>query len=230
MKTERNVAVIVASGLGKRMNAETPKQFLEMAGRPILAWSIDCFEKCDLIDEIIVVVPESYLAYTSQSVIDDYGFRKINRIIAGGITRQESVLAGLLACPQITKAVAIHDGVRPFVRISLIGELFSAAKKTGAAIPAVKAKETVKTVDNDMYCKTLPREQIYLAQTPQVFKYSKILEFHKRAAETGFEATDDAMLAEHFDMQVLVVPGDYDNLKITTPEDLILGQEIAKRW
>ena len=156
--------------------------------------------------------------------------KKINKIITGGDTRQVSVLAGLKACPRTTGDVAIHDGVRPFVRRTLIDNLFEKVKKTKAVIPAVKAKETVKFVDKEMLCKTLPRENIYLAQTPQVFNYAVILDIHEKAAETEYEATDDAMLAEQYGLKVMVVPGYYDNIKITTPADLVLAEEMLKKW
>jgi 2-C-methyl-D-erythritol 4-phosphate cytidylyltransferase len=230
MKTRRNLAVIAASGTGSRIDSKMPKQFLEIGGKPVLARTIECFEKSGLIDEIILAVPEAYLAFTSQTVVDKFNFRKIKKIISGGETRQESVLAGLKACPRTTGEVAIHDGVRPFVRQTLIDKLFEEVKKTGAVIPAVMAKETVKFVDKEMTCKTLPRKNIYLAQTPQVFNYAAILEIHEKAAEADYEATDDAMLAEQYGMTVRVVPGYYDNIKITTAEDLILAEELLKKW
>jgi 2-C-methyl-D-erythritol 4-phosphate cytidylyltransferase len=230
MKTRRNLAVIVASGLGKRMNSEMPKQFLELLGKPMLAWTISCFERCRLIDEIIIVVPEDYLAYTSQSIVDKYHFHKIHKLIGGGETRQESVLAGLTACPRTTDKVAIHDGVRPIVRDTMIERLIETATETMGVIPGVQAKETIKQVDDKMMSHTLPRENIYLAQTPQVFHFPAIFEIHRKAAEEEFEASDDAMLAEQYGHPVMVAEGYYDNIKITTPEDLILAAEILKKW
>jgi len=230
MKTRRNLAVIVASGTGARMKSELPKQFMDLMGKPVLSWTISCFERCRLIDEIVLVVPEDYLAYASQAIVDKYDFKKINKIITGGDTRQESVLAGLTACPRSTDNVAIHDGVRPFVRDTLIEELFESVTETKAVIPAVRAKETVKFVDENMLAKTLPRDRIYLAQTPQVFYYPAIFEIHQKAAEEEYEATDDAMLAEQYGMDVGIVEGHYDNIKITTPVDMALAAEILKRW
>jgi len=230
MKTRRNMVVIVASGTGKRMETKLPKQFIKIGGKPVLAYTIERFDKCSIIDEIVLVVPDDYLAYTSQAIVDRYKYKKINKIITGGETRQESVLAGLSACPQVTDNVAIHDGVRPFVRQSLIEELFIKVKETKAVIPAIRAKDTVKYVDEDTISKTLPRENIYLAQTPQVFCYKDIFEIHKKAAIAEFEASDDAMLAEQYNMKVMIVPGHYDNIKITHPEDLILAEELLKKW
>ena len=228
MKTRRNLAVIVASGLGARMQSELPKQFMDLAGKPLLYWTISCFERNRMIDEIILVVPEDYLAYSSQAIIDKFGFRKIHKITTGGETRQESVLAGLTACPRATGNVAIHDGVRPFVRDSLIDTLFDSVTPKQAVIPAVKVKETIKIVDSHMLAKTLPRENIYLAQTPQVFYYPGIFEIHKKAAEEKYEATDDAMLAEQYGMDVKVIEGHYDNIKITTPSDLVIAESYLK--
>jgi 2-C-methyl-D-erythritol 4-phosphate cytidylyltransferase len=230
MKTRRNLAIIVAGGSGIRMNAGMPKQYLPIAGKPILALAVDPFEKSPLIDEIILVVSEEYLAYASREIVDKYNLKKVSKIISGGATRRESVLAGLSACPQVSDYVAIHDGVRPFVRTSLIEQLFIAVQQTGAAIPAVNAKDTVKFVEKNFIVSTIPREKAFLAQTPQVFRYINILEFHRKAADQNFEATDDAILAEQYGMKVAIVPGYYDNIKITTPEDLILAEEIMKKW
>ncbi|RKX19430.1 MAG: 2-C-methyl-D-erythritol 4-phosphate cytidylyltransferase [Candidatus Zixiibacteriota bacterium] len=230
MKTTRNLAVIVASGLGARMDAELPKQFMEISGKPILAFTMDCFERCNIIDEIVLVVPDDYLAYTSRAIVDRYEYKKVKRIMCGGETRQESVLAGLTACPRATDAVAIHDGVRPFVRNTLVKRLFQMVERTGAGIPAVGVKETVKLINEDKVVSTLPREKVYISQTPQVFDYSRIFDIHKMAAEAEYEATDDAMLAEQYGMEVMVIHGYYDNIKITTPEDLVLAQEIMKKW
>jgi 2-C-methyl-D-erythritol 4-phosphate cytidylyltransferase len=230
MKTRRNLAVVVAGGSGIRMNANLPKQYLQIAGKPILAMATEVFENSPLIDEIILVVAEEYLAYASYEIVDKYKMKKVAKIISGGTTRQESVLAGLSASPQVTDYVAIHDGVRPFIRQTMIDQLFKAVPQTGAAIPAVRAKETIKLVENNLIASTIPREKVYLAQTPQVFRYENILEIHHRAADQNYEATDDAMLAEQYGMKVAIVPGYYDNIKITTPEDLILAEEILKKW
>ncbi len=230
MKTRRNLAVIVAGGSGIRMNADLPKQYLQIAGKPILAMAAEAFEKSPLIDEVILVVAEDYLAYASYEIVDKYKMKKVSKIISGGATRQESVLAGLSASPQVTDYVAIHDGVRPFIRQAMIDQLFKSVQLTGAAIPAVKAKETIKLVENNLIEKTIPREKAFWAQTPQLFRYENILEIHRRAADQKFDATDDAMLAEQYGMKVAIVPGYYDNIKITTPEDLILAEEILKKW
>jgi 2-C-methyl-D-erythritol 4-phosphate cytidylyltransferase len=156
--------------------------------------------------------------------------KKVSKIISGGTTRQESVLAGLSASPPVTDYVAIHDGVRPFIRQTIIEQLFKSVEQTGAAIPAVNAKETVKLVENNLITSTIPREKAFLAQTPQVFRYENILEIHRKAADQKYEATDDAMLAEQYGMKVAIVSGYNDNIKITTPEDLILAEEILKKW
>ena len=230
MKTRRNLAVIVAGGSGVRMNANLPKQYLQISGKPILAMAADAFEKSPLIDEIILVVAEDYLAYASYEIVDKHNLKKVSKIISGGATRQESVLAGLSASPQVTDYVAIHDGVRPFIRQTMIDQLFKTVPQTGAAIPVVNVKETIKLVENNLITSTVPREKAYLAQTPQLFRYESILDIHRKAADQKYEATDDAMLAEQYGMKVAIVPGYYDNIKITTPEDLILAEEILKKW
>ena len=228
MKTRRNLAVIVAGGTGTRMGSDMPKQYIEILGKPVLAWAIAPFERCRFIDEIILVAHEEYLAYASQAIVDKFGFKKINKITTGGETRQESVLAGLTACPRATDKVAIHDGARPIIDHILIEKLLEEASETQGAIPAIKAKDTIKLVDDNMMSKTLPRDRIYLAQTPQVFTYQHIFEIHKKAADSEFKASDDAMLAEQYGLDVKVIEGSYRNIKITTPEDLILAKELMR--
>jgi len=230
MKTRRNLALIVAAGKGQLPDSELPVQYMDLAGKPILARTIDCFEKSREVDEIVLVVSEDYLAYASQAVVDKFGYKKIHKIVTGGQSRQESVMAGLVACPRTTDKIAIHDGVRPFVINTLIGDLYAAANDSAAAIPGVHPDGTIKLAKDQLLTGTLSREDVFIAQTPQVFLYSKILEFHERALAAKIEVTDDAMLAERYGMAVKIIGGHVDNIKITSPLDLVLAREIIKQW
>jgi 2-C-methyl-D-erythritol 4-phosphate cytidylyltransferase len=229
MKTTRNIAIVVAAGTGSRFGGQLPKQFLPLGGKPMILHSLELFEKSDLVDEIVLVVSNDFLAYASQAIVDKYELHKIRKITCGGETRQESVLAGLSACPTGIDLVAIHDAARPFLAPDLFANVMAKAAETGAAILAVKAKESIKLCENGLIGKSLKRDSVWIAQTPQVFHCADILSAHKRAeAASNNDATDDAQLYEQYCGPVTLVPGSYNNIKITTPADFILAQEIIK--
>jgi 2-C-methyl-D-erythritol 4-phosphate cytidylyltransferase len=228
MKVSRNIAIVVAAGTGSRIGGELPKQFLPLGGEPMAVHCLALFERSALIDEVILVVNEDYLSYASQAIVDEYHFHKIRKITCGGKTRQESVLAGLSACPAGIDLVAIHDAARPFLTNELFEQVMSRASGTGAAILAVQTKDSVKAVDKGIITKSLKRDTIWLAQTPQVFRFDGILDAYRRAEAARNDATDDSELYEQYCGQVAIVPGSYNNIKITTPADLVLAQEIIK--
>ncbi len=228
MKTRRNIAVLAAAGSGSRLNGGIPKQFMNLAGKPMAAYSLDLFERCGLIDEIILVVPDDYLAFASQELADKFAFKKIHKITTGGETRQESVFAGLSACPPTTGIVAIHDAARPLLSMTLLESAINKALETDAAILAVPARESVKLCDNENVVKTLSRNTVWISQTPQIFKFEKILDAHSRAENADYEATDDSELYEKYCGIVTIVRGSYSNIKVTTPEDLALAREILR--
>jgi 2-C-methyl-D-erythritol 4-phosphate cytidylyltransferase len=228
MKTSRNIAIVVAAGTGSRFGGELPKQFQPLCGKPMVVYSLELFEKSDLIDEVVLVVHQDYLAYASQAIVDEYNFHKIRKITAGGETRQESVLAGLTACPTGIDLVAIHDAARPFLANDLFRRGMSQAAETGAAILAVQAKESIKLGEKGMVSKTLKRDTVWIAQTPQVFRFAEILEANKRAEASQYEATDDSEIFEQYGGKIAIVLGSYNNIKITTPGDMVLAQEIIK--
>lgn len=223
------VAIIVAGGIGKRIgDSNLPKQFLILRDKPILAHTVEKFEKCDLIDEIILVVPEDYLGYCSQAIVDKYSFNKIKRIICGGEERQDSVNKGLKACPDNTSIVAIHDGVRPFISSEKISESINLCEQKKAVILAVPAKDTIKRVEDGLAITTLDRKKLWLVQTPQVFEYKLILDAYEKAREDSFVGTDDSILVERLGYEVTVLKGEYQNIKITTAEDLIIAEKILE--
>ncbi len=228
MKTRRNIAILVAAGSGSRMKSELPKQFMDLAGKPIVAYSLDLFERCKLIDEIILVVSEDYLVYASQELVDKYDYNKIKKITTGGDTRQESVFAGLSACPPISDIVVIHDAARPLLTMGLLERTIKTAENADASILAVRVKESVKLSDGKIVIKTLNRETVWISQTPQTFDFEKILDAHKRAETAEYESTDDSELYEKYCGKVTIVRGSYNNIKITTQADFALARELLR--
>jgi len=224
----KTVAIIVAAGKSIRLKDRLPKQFLEIANKPILAHTVEKFERCDLVDEILMVVPEDYLGYCSTEVVDRFDFRKIKMIISGGEERQDSVYDGLLAIPNNTSIVLVHDGVRPFVSVSKIEESINLCKEYKAVILALPVKETIKRVEDDYVVTTLNREKIWTVQTPQTFDYKLLLDAYQKAKEDGFVGTDDSSLVERIGVKIRVLEGEENNIKITTKEDLILAEQILR--
>jgi 2-C-methyl-D-erythritol 4-phosphate cytidylyltransferase len=226
-----NAAVIVAGGSGSRMKSSVKKQYLDLGGRPVVAHTLMAFDACTIIDRIILVVPEDDVDYCRTDIVAPLTLAHDVHVLAGGPQRQASVSNGLAAMDASDGIVMIHDGVRPFVRLSLLNACLEGVRTTGACIPAIPASDTLKRVDeNGVILKTLDRRQIMLAQTPQTFSIGLIRSAHQLAIERGFIATDDASIAEFAGKTVTVVPGDRMNIKITTPEDLPVARTILRRW
>ncbi|HTG81985.1 MAG TPA: 2-C-methyl-D-erythritol 4-phosphate cytidylyltransferase [Geobacteraceae bacterium] len=223
-------ALIPAAGMGKRMGAGVNKQYLLLAGTPIVAHTIAVFENAPFVDDIYLITPEAEIPYCREHVVERYGFSKVRRIVAGGAERQNSVLNGLRAVsdPRDDDVVLIHDGVRPFIPVSVLERAVEVAVAQDGALVAVPAKDTVKVVTDGVVRATPPRETLWLAQTPQTFKYGVIRAAHEIAEAEGFVGTDDAMLVERLEKEVHIVMGDYRNIKITTPEDLILAEAFLR--
>lgn len=226
MKANQFAVLIMAAGKGQRMGGDVPKQFQLLDGIPVLMRTIDVFVQLEQVREIVVVTGEAEVEACIQ-LIEPLKHRCRIQVVAGGADRQASVRAGL---QQISgEWVAIHDGVRPFVREQDILACWQAAQQTGAAILAVPMKETIKQVSEGFVTRTLPREQLWNVQTPQLFRTAEISAAHEQAAEEKFIATDDAMLAEHQGLKVAVVQGTYHNLKLTTSEDWIWAEQLLAR-
>jgi 2-C-methyl-D-erythritol 4-phosphate cytidylyltransferase len=222
----KTVAIIVGGGKGKRIKGDLPKQFLSLGDKPILAHTVEKFEKCELIDEIILVVPEDYLSYCSQAVVDKFGYGKVKKIVCGGKERQDSVFLGLAACPQSTTTVAIHDAVRPLISPKKISESVKLCKEKKAVVVAVPPKDTIKRGEKGLVVTTLDRDKLWLIQTPQVFEYKLILDAHQKAQTEGFVGTDDSILVERLGKEVTILEGEYENIKITTAEDLAITETL----
>ncbi len=224
-------AVIVAGGSGSRMKSTVKKQYLVLAGRPLVAHTLMAFDSFDAIDRIVLVVPAADLEYCRTEIVAPLTLVHDIHVVAGGPRRQASVTNGLDALGASDGIVMIHDAVRPFVRPSLMAACLAGVKATGACIPVIPATDTLKRVDGSgVILKTVDRRQIRLAQTPQTFSIGLIRRCHQLANQRGFDATDDASVAEFAGETVTVVPGDRENIKITTPEDLPLARAILSRW
>jgi len=225
----KTIALVPAAGMGKRMGASINKQYLLLAGKPILAHTLELFQQADFIDEIYPVVPQEEIDYCRVNVVEKYGITKVRQIIAGGAERQNSVLNGLRAVAMSAAGiVVIHDGVRPLVPLSVVQRSVELAAEHDGALVAVPAKDTIKVVKGAFVISTPPRDSLWLAQTPQTFRYGIIRHAHEVAEADGFFGTDDASLLERTGKRVHIVIGDYRNIKITTPEDLALAEAFLK--
>jgi 2-C-methyl-D-erythritol 4-phosphate cytidylyltransferase len=220
-------AVVVAAGRGRRMGAADNKPYLLIAGRPVLTYTLEAFERCAAVQTVIVVAAPGEESRASELVKRE-GFRKVAGIVTGGEQRQDSVAAGLTALD--AEGVLVHDAARPLVTSAQIEACCRAAEQHGASALAVPVKDTVKVTDGSgMIVSTPDRTSLCAVQTPQAFRRMELLEAHRSAREAGAAATDDAMLLERLGHKVAVVPGDYTNLKITTPEDLLIAELFLAR-
>ena len=213
--------LIPAAGEGNRLKSAVKKPYVALAQKPILTHTIQRFEQNTAVDEIFVLVNEADFEMCRATVLAPYAFQKVQPLVAGGATRQQSVHNGVRALPADTDFVIVHDGVRPFVTDETIFACLDAAAEWGAAVAAVPVKETIKMANaEDFIVETPPRERLWTVQTPQVFRKSLLEKAHQIAEKKQLTATDDAALVEHLGHPVKLVNGSYANVKITTPEDL----------
>ncbi len=226
----KSVCIIVAAGTGSRMNSDRPKQFLEMEGHPLLYYTVKAWQE-SFISEIILVTSGGYLDFVKKDIVEKYGFDKVTKVITGGETRFDSVYRGLLACED-ADYVYIHDGARPCVEVGVIERAREGAEEYGACVSAVPVKDTIKVVDKEGFAIDTPeRSSLWAMQTPQAFKYDIVRKAYDALADkdrTGI--TDDAMVVEKSGaVKVKMVMGSYDNVKVTTPEDLRVVENIIKK-
>lgn len=236
---KHTIAIVLAAGQGKRMNASVPKQYLLIREKPILYYTLKTFEE-SFVDEIILVVGEGEEEYCRNNFVEKYAFTKVSAIITGGKERYHSVYQALSHIHLTQKGdslVFIHDGARPFVSEDVLRRTCEAAGCKGACIVAVPVKDTIKVVGKDGIVQSTPdRAMLWSVQTPQAFVYSKIkaaydkmMELEKKG-QLDMSVTDDAMVMETFgDIPVCVVEGSYENIKITTPDDLLFAEQILNR-
>ncbi|AFS79313.1 2-C-methyl-D-erythritol 4-phosphate cytidylyltransferase IspD [Gottschalkia acidurici 9a] len=222
--------IVVAAGMGKRMRSSINKQYLLLKDRPILSYTIDKFENNQYVDEIIIVTREEEIEYCMANVIERYKFKKVKGVIPGGNERQDSVYNGLKKVNPKCNIVLIHDGVRPFIRDSDINKMIEKTMTHKACVVGVKVKDTIKVVDSENNIVDTPdRNTLWAVHTPQCFSYELILKAHERCKEEGLLVTDDSMLVEKLGGKVKMIEGNYDNIKITTPEDLYIAESILKQ-
>jgi len=222
----KNYAIITAAGKSERLPGAVPKQFRPIGSKPLLSWTIEKFEQCASVDAIIIVVAEEDLIYVSEFVVDRYDFEKVVKIVPGGKTRFESILRGLRAVPEEANIVLVHDGVRPLVSAEDISKVAAEAEVFDAAILATRQKETLKRGEGGYVIATLDRDRIWVAQTPQAFKYEAIISAYIQALDDDREFTDDASVCEAYGISVRIVEGDPRNIKVTTPVDLELARQL----
>jgi 2-C-methyl-D-erythritol 4-phosphate cytidylyltransferase len=223
------IALIVAAGKGIRMNDPVKKQYLSVAGAPIAVHTLRVFEACPSVDEIIFVVPEADVEFCRDEIILCAGLTKKTHLIPGGRQRQDSVYRGLSAVDAKDSIVVVHDGVRPFITPKQLEACIHGAKNHGACILGVPASETLKCVNlQGAIVKTLDRDAVWLAQTPQAFRYDVIKNAHEKARKTGITGTDDACLVEQTGIEVKIIQGSRTNIKITHREDLELARILLE--
>ena len=223
-----NGVVIVAPGTGSRMKMGINKQFIKLEGKEIIAYTIEKFYNNSNIEDIVVVVKEDESEFFKKEILDKYNFKNI-KIAYGGKERQDSVYNGLKLLDKKCDVVLIHDGARPFVSDKIIYNCIEEVKEHKAIVVGVPVKDTIKIIDNDKNIVDTPnRSVLWAVQTPQTFDYNILIDAYKDAFKSGFYGTDDAMLVERIGYKVKMVEGSYNNIKITTQEDLSVGSQILK--
>lgn len=233
--SKKCVAVVLAAGKGKRMKSDTLKQYLLLKGRPLLYYCLKTFQD-SFVDEIVLVTGSEEIEYCRKEIVEKYGFFKVTAIVPGGKERYHSVAAGLMAVDS-ADYVFIHDGARPFVTLEILDKLFEDVCEFGSAICAVRVKDTIKIADDQGFAITTPnRHSLWQMQTPQTFDfaiirdaYEKLIASEVRILSQGIDVTDDAMVLETFtNRKIRLTEGDYHNIKMTTPEDLEIGEVFLK--
>lgn len=247
MKKDRKrcTAVLLAAGNGSRMRQSgngkqeenLPKQFRLLVGKPVIWYSLEALEQSEIIDDCVLVTGEEYLSYVREEILARFGFSKVRAVVAGGRERYESVYRGLQAAGQEQDFFFIHDGARPFLTEKILRDTYDAACRYGAAVAAVPAKDTVKIADEEGFCVTTPRRSlVWTVQTPQVFEaglirraYDMLADRLEELAAEGVAVTDDAMVAETMlGTRVKLVEASYENIKLTTPEDMKIAESFLK--
>jgi 2-C-methyl-D-erythritol 4-phosphate cytidylyltransferase len=223
----RTLAIILAAGVGKRMGAATNKQLLLLDNKPIIVHTLQVFEDCRTIDGVYLVVNQKDLPVVQEEILETYRFNKVMKLVIGGRLRQDSVRNGLEAIEHPCDIVVIHDGARPFITPSFIEKGIFLMEMFDAIIPAIPVKDTIKVVSKEGFVvKTLERDSLWHVQTPQTFKFDLISKAYKDGVTKKLYGYDDATFLEYSGKKVKVIEGSSYNIKITTPEDLIMAKGI----
>lgn len=236
MEKGKCTAVVLAAGSGKRMQSNVAKQYLLLADKPVLWYALNVFEKSSIIDDVILVVGKGEISYCKEEIVEKYGFEKVTDVIEGGAERYLSVWEALKVIrDKQCEIIFIHDGARPFVTEEILKDTYEAAMEYGACVTGMPVKDTIKISDADGFAVQTPnRKTVWQVQTPQVFKADLIIEAYGELVDNldqikaaGIEITDDAMVAETIKhIPVKLVKGSYENMKITTPEDMKIAQSL----
>jgi len=209
------------------MGGSTPKQFLALAGLPILVHTLKALAASELITDIVLAVPDAEREYVRHEIVAKHGIQKVRAVVAGGEERQDSVRLALEAADPASRLVLVHDAVRPFISLDMIKRVLDAASAHGAAIIGIPVRDTLKQVGQErMIERTMDRASLWQAQTPQAFRREIFAEAHRRALADRFRGTDDAQLVERMGGRVAMVEGTSENIKLTRPEDLAIGEAI----
>lgn len=225
------IVLIPAAGAGRRMGGITSKQYLRLCGKPILTHTVAMFDAHPRVDSIYVIAPANELDMCRDQCLTPYSFTKVRDIVRGGAQRQDSVRNGILACDaQGDDILIIHDGVRPLFPIGLLDKIIDETQKKGACIVGVPVKDTVKEVENGVITATPPREKLWAAHTPQAFRHELIRAAHLQAQQENYYGTDDASLLEWQGLSVSILEDSYCNIKITTPEDLLIAKALFDEY
>jgi len=220
-------AIITAAGKGKRMLHSVPKHFIRLEDKPVLAYTLDVFERCPDVNQVLVVSRSGEENYCLKEVVEKYGYKKVLKIVIGGDRRQDSVYNGIKELDEDTDIVLVHDGVRPFVSQNTLSEAIKLAIFADGVVTAVPVKDTIKYVGDDGIIRATPdRSSLWHAQTPQVFKRRILEEAYVRAYNDKYSGTDESSLVERLGYKVKIVEGTADNIKITTKEDLLFAEVI----
>ena len=226
---EKIVAIVLAAGEGKRMGSGIPKQYMIIKSRPMVYYSLKTFQDSD-VDEIVLVTGADEIEYCKKYIVDKYRFTKVKKIVPGGSERYESVHNGLQAIED-ADYVLIHDGARPMINQKIVFDSIKGAMKYGACVIGVPAKDTIKVSDDDLYAKeTPPRKTLWIVQTPQSFQFQLVKRAYEKLIDSGdTSATDDAMAVEQYSgHKVKLIMGSYDNIKVTTPEDVRISRAFFR--
>lgn len=224
---KRCTAIVLSAGQGRRMGASVQKQYIELEGRPVIYYTLRAFQESTVIDDIVLVVGKDQISYVHDEIVKKYHFTKVETIVEGGKERYDSVWQGLKVIANQEGYVFIHDGARLFVDEDILKRGYDTVSKFGACVAGMPSKDTVKLIDDNGFTVNTPeRKYVWTVQTPQVFRTSLIVEAYSRLMrEEYINVTDDAMVVERMmDVPVKLFEGSYENIKITTPEDLEIAE------
>ena len=238
-KEKKSTAIVLAAGQGKRMGTKVQKQFLDLCGKPVLWYSLQAFETSAWVDEMILVTGEDLISYCKEEIVEKYGFRKVKAVVAGGTERYHSVYQGLQAISDVEQRIVfIHDGARPFLTEEMIERAYKETLEHSACVVGMPVKDTIKIADENGFIRETPkRSLVWQIQTPQVFDaelivpaYRQVIEQEQELLAKGIQITDDAMVVETMCAHpVKLVQGSYENMKLTTPEDLKVAEAFLNK-